>query len=294
MDNCYLIILLSWCSLSIANGLNDITTVYEINTLKSDLEEVKYLNTCTVSVHVPAVAKQLPLFSSNSNGSISGTNIPPLYSRPTLTKWKRLDGRELLTDDFMKEQMLNFKQINMNLPPLSHLLTQTLFNWIKVQNSEPVYNESYMNAFYNNNSTLPYNTLMVTFHTFEPTRTQLYWDSNDSHLIEITTRNGNNITVCYYNEKTECKEYIFSFGYNAANNSRILITLFGEFIISDVHGPQILYTNFHLPKGFTQYTGIKHVHDGIWSLHYFLYQAIPTHIVSPWLEMKNRKRKEFN
>ncbi|KAL1465827.1 hypothetical protein WDU94_005364 [Cyamophila willieti] len=88
-----------------SNGLKDITTVYEINTLQSDMEDVKYLNTCTVSVHVPAEDAQLPLFNMDSNGSIPEKNIPPLYSRPTLTKWKRLDGSDILRRHTMKASL---------------------------------------------------------------------------------------------------------------------------------------------------------------------------------------------
>ncbi|KAL1451590.1 hypothetical protein WDU94_005951 [Cyamophila willieti] len=54
----------------IAYGLNDITTLYKINTLKFDnnMEDVKYLNTCTVSVHVPVKDAQLPLFKIHGDG----------------------------------------------------------------------------------------------------------------------------------------------------------------------------------------------------------------------------------
>ncbi|KAL1451614.1 hypothetical protein WDU94_005973 [Cyamophila willieti] len=273
---------------SSAIRLKDITTVYEINTLQSDMEDVKYLNTCTVSVHVPAEDAQLPLFNMDSNNNwIPERNIPPLYSRPTLTKWKRLDGSDIL-NSYIEQQMLNKTcTFNMNLPPLGHLMVQTYFNDIHVVDSGSVFNESYMNLYNKNNDALPFNTLMLIFIKSEYTRTQLYWDTNDNNFIEITTRNGNNLTVCYYNERTECKEFKFSFTDGQNNNApRLLIPLYGELVISDLHSPQIFQTNFYLPKGFTRYTRVNHIHDGIWSVIYNLFQAKPTHIASPWLEMK--------
>ncbi|KAL1449807.1 hypothetical protein WDU94_002281 [Cyamophila willieti] len=275
--------LLSWCLMCTANGLNDVTTVYEINTFRSDIEDVKYLNTCTVSVHVPAQDSHLPLFNINSNGLKQGTHIPLLFSKPTLTKWKRLDGSEILPENI--EERLKFKKFNMNLPPLSHLVAQ---KYLHDSDSQNMFDESVMATMYNNIDALPFNTLQLTSHKNVSTCTRLYWSTNYNRFIEIKTQNGNNLTVCYYNEEIECKEFKISFGFAEDNFSRFFVTLYGELVISDHYSPEIFYTNFHLPNGFTRYTRVNHCnHDDFSLFMYHLLQARPTHIASPWLEMKN-------
>ncbi|KAL1454664.1 hypothetical protein WDU94_010878 [Cyamophila willieti] len=287
MDNFHLIVLFCWCFMSTANGLNDVTTMYELDTLESDMDDVEYLNACKVSVHVPAKDTQLPLFKMNSNDRW-GTNIPPLYN-----KWKRLDGTEILISTTkIHEAMLNFRHFNMNIPPISNLLSHKKFKDINMHNSGLVVNENDMDAIYKNAVSLPFNTLAVSFMKTNPPKTRLYWDENDGHFIEISISSKDKLTVCYYNENIDCKESKFSyadFGNDPVNTDtkRIIITLNDQLVISDVYSPLELHTNFYLPVGFTRYTRVKHVHDGTPNVWYSFFEAKSTNnIVSPWLEIK--------
>uniref|UniRef100_A0A8D8U016 Tyrosine-protein kinase receptor Tie-1 n=1 Tax=Cacopsylla melanoneura TaxID=428564 RepID=A0A8D8U016_9HEMI len=71
-------------------GGNEITTVYKFRTIKSDTEDVKYLNTCRVEVHVEDNPLQLPLFNINGNSSLPESTIPPLYTEQGTSTWQQV------------------------------------------------------------------------------------------------------------------------------------------------------------------------------------------------------------
>ncbi|KAL1450006.1 hypothetical protein WDU94_002469 [Cyamophila willieti] len=293
MENIYVGICSCLILICIVNGLNDVTTMYEINTVRSDIEDdVKYLNTCAVSVHGPEQVSPF-LFNINSNFTMQGTNIPPLFiDEETDTGWR------FLSEDDVKVFKFDIKRHGINFPFMSGgSLVQTFRKQKICDKSGPVFDETDMALLYNT-SALPFNLLVLVFVPQMQTRTQLqlYWDTlNDSHYIEITIRNGTKITVCYHNENIDCKE----FGMNLSleyepkvkkNMSALYISLYDELVISDGFSFQFqtLHTNFHLPKGFTRYTKVNHVQiDGsnlpAW---YKIYQVANFAYASPCLEMK--------
>ncbi|KAL1449856.1 hypothetical protein WDU94_002328 [Cyamophila willieti] len=292
MENIYVGICSCLILICSVNGLNHVTTMYEINTVRSDIEDdVKYLNTCTISVHVPKQDSHSPLFNINGNGTIMGTNIPPFFiDEKTNTGWRSP------TEDNVTVFNLDMKRYGIKFPFISGSLVQN-FKTKKIYEkmSGPVFDETDMALLYNT-SALPFNILVVNFVPQMQTRTQLYWDTlNDSHFIEITISNGTNITVCYHNEDIDCKE----FGMNIPlkyvpqlhkNIFALYFSLYDELVISNGFSIpfQTLHTNFHLPKGFTRYTKVNHVQIDDCNLPagYRIYQVANFAYASPWLEMK--------
>uniref|UniRef100_A0A8D8QKX5 Angiopoietin-1 receptor n=1 Tax=Cacopsylla melanoneura TaxID=428564 RepID=A0A8D8QKX5_9HEMI len=71
-------------------GGNEITTVYKFRTIKYDSADVKYLNSCRVSVHVEDNPLHLPLFNINGDSSLPETTIPHMYTDQGTSTWQQV------------------------------------------------------------------------------------------------------------------------------------------------------------------------------------------------------------
>uniref|UniRef100_A0A8D8Y4M5 Tyrosine-protein kinase receptor Tie-1 n=1 Tax=Cacopsylla melanoneura TaxID=428564 RepID=A0A8D8Y4M5_9HEMI len=229
-------------------GTNDITTVYKINTIKSDMNEVKYLNTCTVSVRVQPQDEQFPLFNINDNSSIlDWRQIPPLYSTQP-SNWT------VVKDDQVPEVIRpDIPRTEYNVPPVHSDFVNPLIsidfklillkghNFLKLlyQNPDPntinylesrmdvgmfkfsyqlinytVYNEYQLARVYNESSEQDLFSLQVLdvhccFREISYS-VKLYWNQKD--YIEIIMDQTDNITVCTVNNRDKhCDQFPFIF-----------------------------------------------------------------------------------
>uniref|UniRef100_A0A8D8WM38 Tyrosine-protein kinase receptor Tie-1 n=1 Tax=Cacopsylla melanoneura TaxID=428564 RepID=A0A8D8WM38_9HEMI len=297
------------------NGTNDITTVYKINTIKSDMNEVKYLNTCTVSVRVQPQDEQFPLFNINDNSSIlDWRQIPPLYStQPSNWTVVKDDNKMNYLPPVHSDYINPFQLIDMNLMLLKghSFLKHTFPNHDDISYTEdPVSNGLYIYENENKRLAFPMDEAptekgLFSLRVFDirscfretSFSVKLYWSMSNDNFIQIIIDHTDNITVCTVNNRDKhCDQFPFIF--SAINwRSCHYGSWFGVLLEDDEiniynflgNGQvQFIHTNHRRPEGFHTFTKLRHEFLGrpAYPIMYYEIRKIqPMPLHSPWFKL---------
>uniref|UniRef100_A0A8D8W3L8 Tyrosine-protein kinase receptor Tie-1 n=1 Tax=Cacopsylla melanoneura TaxID=428564 RepID=A0A8D8W3L8_9HEMI len=303
------------------NGTNDITTVYKINTIKSDMNEVKYLNTCTVSVRVQHKDEDFPLFSINDNSSmiLDWRQIPPLYSEKR-SNWSVVvtlrDGGTKNLPLIYSDYVNPYYWLDMNLmilkghnffrfltsevdPDISYTEKQiSSWRFLSTNENKTVFNKYDMEEVFKENDIFT-KTVLDVRPCYRETKfgIKLYWTSNKTQFIEIILDQPGTIKVCTIdNELKNCSKFPIIYG-SLQFRHCTSATWFG-IILQDgevniynfLKNGRVEYirTNHYRPKEFDSYTEVEHNYIGF-SKSYFMYYELveikPKTLHSPWFKL---------
>uniref|UniRef100_A0A8D8WL94 Tyrosine-protein kinase receptor Tie-1 n=1 Tax=Cacopsylla melanoneura TaxID=428564 RepID=A0A8D8WL94_9HEMI len=303
------------------NGTNDITTVYKINTIKSDMNEVKYLNTCTVSVRVQHKDEDFPLFSINDNSSmiLDWRQIPPLYSEKR-SNWSVVvtlrDGGTKNLPLIHSDYVNPYYWLDMNLmilkghnffrfltsevdPDISYTEKQiSSWRFLSTNENKTVFNKYDMEEVFKENDIFT-KTVLDVRPCYRETKfgIKLYWTSNKTQFIEIILDQPGTIKVCTIdNELKNCSKFPIIYG-SLQFRHCTSATWFG-IILQDgevniynfLKNGKVEYirTNHYRPKEFDSYTEVEHNYIGF-SKSYFMYYELveikPKTLHSPWFKL---------
>uniref|UniRef100_A0A8D8VFT6 Tyrosine-protein kinase receptor Tie-1 n=1 Tax=Cacopsylla melanoneura TaxID=428564 RepID=A0A8D8VFT6_9HEMI len=302
-------------------GTNDITTVYKINTIKSDMNEVKYLNTCTVSVRVQHKDEDFPLFSINDNSSmiLDWRQIPPLYSEKR-SNWSVVvtlrDGGTKNLPLIYSDYVNPYYWLDMNLmilkghnffrfltsevdPDISYTEKQiSSWRFLSTNENKTVFNKYDMEEVFKENDIFT-KTVLDVRPCYRETKfgIKLYWTSNKTQFIEIILDQPGTIKVCTIdNELKNCSKFPIIYG-SLQFRHCTSATWFG-IILQDgevniynfLKNGKVEYirTNHYRPKEFDSYTEVEHNYIGF-SKSYFMYYELveikPKTLHSPWFKL---------
>ncbi|KAL1462357.1 hypothetical protein WDU94_014197 [Cyamophila willieti] len=304
-------------------GTNDFTTVYKIDTIKSDMNEVKYLNTCSVSVRVQPKDEQYPLFSINDNSSIlDWRQIPPLYSDKR-SNWTVDKKKTMYLPPVHSDYINPFYSLDMNLIKLKGHNFFKYFtrsdNIISYTEKQPfdfkyhadcsnytVYSEDEMEFLLNRSPDLFSTTAFDVRPAYRDNKfgIKLYWSSNKTNYIQIIVHQPDIIRVCTVNNGLQnCTDFPFLHGslkyltFDACTWFGIIleddeVNIYNCLIDSNI---QYIRTNHFRPKEFNRYTEIEHEYFGCTSpfIIYDIEQIEPMTLHSPWFKLINTNTSLF-
>uniref|UniRef100_A0A8D8U4Q7 Angiopoietin-1 receptor n=1 Tax=Cacopsylla melanoneura TaxID=428564 RepID=A0A8D8U4Q7_9HEMI len=281
--------------INLIEGGNEITTVYKFRTIKSDTEDVKYLNTCRVEVHVEDNPLQLPLFNINGNSSLPESTIPPLYTEQGTSTWtlvmKNGTTRALPAIRLTKT---NFSQAFNTDLSFNNQIMKLYEDNIVAQKS--VTNDGYLfENLEKNGRTI----LEVKFQDLTPMRIVIQWLCPYSvyHGTSIKFRANRSIAVCYFNPTLRSYNVNCSFSpqnYAADNNGRchVEIDLTNNITIVD----QVSLVRYEAPiqaiQGCKGYSIIQFYDNDDRrgnEVSYTLKQRNEITLISPWADIKHHQ-----
>uniref|UniRef100_A0A8D8YDM7 Angiopoietin-1 receptor n=1 Tax=Cacopsylla melanoneura TaxID=428564 RepID=A0A8D8YDM7_9HEMI len=303
---------------------NGITTVYKFRTLKSNTENVglldsfgltsvsthsenvKYLNTCSVSVHVENNPQRMPLFNIHGDSVLPNTTLPPLYSDQGLSTWQLIlnngTTRPLPAIHPFKIDLNNARDMAPGI--INHTkaimkdIMDTSDNDVVFEQRRVVRDEDLFKIIEKKPNT---KTIVgVEFQAFTPIWVIISWSGSTFKYksLQVTVNNNRDIFVCYQNSvypKTNDDLYSMcsfapqKYTLDEKNQARLDIDITNNIIVIDKVSSITHETQLTIPSDCDTYT-IRHEYDSSSStgeeVLYTLKQQTPITIVSPWIDME--------
>ncbi|KAL1452397.1 hypothetical protein WDU94_006633 [Cyamophila willieti] len=273
----------------IEGGGNEITTVYKFRTNQTEKEDLKYLNTCSVSVHVEDNQLQLPLFNINGHSSLPESTIPPLYSEHDGTsRWQQIMENGTLRDlPAIRLNKTDFSQISdMDLASIDQITT--LYETDIVEKSVSREGDLFANLKKNGKSILE-----VRFQDRTPIRVCILWNSSYAGYIgtRITVQENRNIDICYLNPArslVNCKFRPPNYVADKNGRGHIDIDLTENITITDKVSSVTYESELRAVQGCNNFT-IRHCDRTRTEVSYKLKRLKEITLVSPWFDIKHNQ-----
>ncbi|KAL1452967.1 hypothetical protein WDU94_007149 [Cyamophila willieti] len=278
----------------IEGGGNEITTVYKFKTIQSDTEDVKYLNICSVLVHVEDNQLQLPLFNINGDSSLPESTIPPLYSEHDGTsRWQlMMENGTTQALPAIRNKTDSSKIFDMDLA--SDDQTMTLCDTDIVEKSVSSDGDLFQNLKKHNGRYI----LEVRFEDSTPIRVFILWNCSYSGYTgtRITIEGGRDIRICNVNsilERSNCALAPQKYVTDKNGRGHIDIDITKNIIITDKVSSVTYETQIPAIQGCTTFS-IKHVYDyssstGNKVSYKLKHEEKKINLVSPWLDIKHNQ-----